>query len=328
MNGAETTTPPPGAGVPVMPEEHSLPRTAISICRGPRGPDRRAGGDSKKRELMSDSTSTPGEPMDPGPSDLGPDRAVSRKVEFPDGPNRTTVEPASVLEDDDGEAKVPGLRKAKSSGGFGRRVAGLLALVFGLAGVLLSLGAVIVSIGLGISAGDTAARLTTPIELIIDRLEARVDETDDLITRSGEAAGGKAELGARVDGLVDLTMAGTQAFETIDRHPLYGRLPVDRSGLGNLLSDFAAQAETIDSELGSAGTAGLTAANAATMSDALDMMQADVTPSRSSLESTGTSLTNWTRLVSVAGVVLGLWSAWAQSWLARRGWRGMRGVEP
>lgn len=278
---------------------------------------------------MSDDPSREGDEEFPDrdPFDDGDDSSVDREqpVTVPDGPIRTG--PEQVLEGDDGETRRPGLRRVKRPGQAGRRLLGMLALLLGLIGSALSLVGAFSSVAVGFGASDNAERLVAPIEANVDRLEVRVDQTDDLLSPSGVTAGGRAELQARVDGLVDLATAASQAFATIEDHPVYGRLPVNTDGLGESLANMEEGAKTTEAELDSAGTSGLTAQNAQVMGDQLNTMQSSFSTIQDQTEVADGSLTNWTRLGSLAGFVVSLWSLWAQTWLARRGWRGLRALD-
>lgn len=282
---------------------------------------------------MSDDTSRAGDDAFPDRDpfgDTGDDTSADRdeSIAVPDGPMRTGPDIGPVLEDDDGETRPPGLTRVRRTGQGRRRLVGALALLLGTVGSVLSVVAALSSIVVGFGAGDNVDRLMAPIEANVDRLEVRVDQTDDLIAPSGAAAGSRAELEARVDGLVDLSTAASQAFATVDDHPLYGRLPVNIDELGESLAAFEQEATTIETELESAGTSGLTAQNARVMAEGLNTMQSSFSIVEDQIEAASGSQTSWTRLGSFAGFVLSLWSLWAQTWLARHGWRSVRGLDP
>ncbi len=268
---------------------------------------------------------------DRDPYDSAGDGSSDEKDEsivVPDGPMRTGPDIGPVLEGDDGETHPPGLKRAKLGGRVWPRLAGIMAVLLGLIGSALSLVAAFSSVAGGFGAGDNADRLVVPIETTVDRLEVRVDQVDDLVTPSGATAGSRAELEARVDGLVDLATAASQAFATIDNHPVYGRLPVNIDELGESLAALDEGAMTIEVELESAETSGLTARNAQVMGEQINIMQGSFSTVQDHVDAAEGSLTNWTRLGALAGFFASLWSLWAQTWLARRGWRGLRGLDP
>lgn len=282
---------------------------------------------------MSDDTSRAGDDEFPDRDplgDTGDDTSADRdeSIAVPDGPTRTGPDIGPVLEDDDGETRPPGLTRVRRTGQGRRRLVGALALLLGTIGSVLSVVAALSWIVVGFGAGDNVDRLMAPIEANVDRLEVRVDQTDDLIAPSGATAGGRAELEARVDGLVDLSTAASQAFATVDDHPVYGRLPVNIDELGESLAALEQEATTIETVLASAGTSGLTAQNARVMAEGLNTMQSSFSLVEDQIEAASASQTSWTRLGSLVGFVLSLWSLWAQTWLARHGWRGVRGLDP
>jgi hypothetical protein len=249
-------------------------------------------------------------------------------IVVPDGPIRTGPDVGPVLEGDDGETRPPGLTQVKRPGRGRRRVVGVLALLLGSIGSALSLVAAFSSVAVGFDAGDTADRLMAPIESTVDRLDVRVDQIDDLMVPFGATTEDRAELAARVDGMVDLTTAASQAFTTIEDHPVYGRLPVNIDELGESLAAFDEGATTIEAELDSAGPSGLTAQNAEVMAERVNSMQGSFSTVQDQVEAADSSLTSWTRLGSFSGFVVSFWSLWAQTWLVRRGWRGLRGLDP
>ncbi len=282
---------------------------------------------------MSDDSTRIGEGEFPDRDPFGgagegslPDKDES--IVVPDGPMRTGPDTGPVLEGDDGETHPPGLKGARRGGRVWPRLAGITAVLLGLIGSALSLVAAFSSVAVGFGAGDNADRLVAPIEATVDRLEVRVDEVDDLVTPSGATAGSRAELEARVDGLVDLTMAASQAFTTVENHPVYGRLPVNIDELGESLAALVEGAMNIEVELDSADTSELTARNAQVMGDQINTMQGSFSTVQEHLDAAEGSLTSWIRLGSLAGFFASLWSLWAQTWLARRGWRGLRGLDP
>lgn len=206
------------------------------------------------------------------------------------------------------------------------RVAGLAALLLGVIGALVMIVFGFASIRFGFSASDTVDRTMEPIEVSFDRMETRIDETDDLIGREGIDPDRIDELRARTDGLVDVSTAAHQGFEAIEDHPIYSLLPAELSTLGSNLADFEASAMTIDSRLGSANNGdqlsdGVTRA----VSDELDDMQSRVSGGRELFLDAASSLKRWIRIGSLLGLIGSLWGLWGQISLAKRGWRGFRG---
>lgn len=215
---------------------------------------------------------------------------------------------------------------ATGSAGGRSRLAGLLALILGVLGVLVSLVFGFASIRLGFSASNTVEQAMEPIELSFDRMETRIDETDDLVARDGIDSDRIDELRARVDGLVDVANGAQQGYGAIEDHPVYNLLPADLSTLGSALTDFVTSAETIDSRLGSAGDGDeLPQAAVTAISDELDDMQSRVSGARDALDDAGSSLRRWIRIGSFLGLLGSLWGLWGQISLAKRGWRGFRG---
>jgi hypothetical protein len=217
----------------------------------------------------------------------------------------------------EGEAAPP------AGAGAGSRIAGMLALVLGILGVLLSLVTAFLFLRALFTASDLTDRAMEPVVVSFDRLEDRIDQADDLIDRRGIAEERVPELRARVDGLVDVSSAADQGFEAIDGHPLYRLLPASLSELGSTLEGFRSSAEAIDDSLGSGPV--VRPAVAASMADEIDGMQARVTEARNVIDDASSSLRSWIRLGAFLGFLVALWVLWAQTALARRGWRGLRG---
>ncbi len=206
------------------------------------------------------------------------------------------------------------------------RVAGLLALILGMVGVLVSLVFGFYALRLGISTSSTVDQAMEPIEVSFDRMETRIDETDDLVAQDGIDGDRIDELQARVDGLVDVANGAQQGFQAIEDHPVYSLLPADLSTLGSSLSDFVTSAEDIDERLGSASDGDeLPQAAATAISDELDDMQSWVSGARDAFDDAESSLRQWIRIGSFLGFLGSLWGLWGQVSLAKRGWRGFRG---
>jgi hypothetical protein len=215
---------------------------------------------------------------------------------------------------------------APSRSGGRSRIAGLLALVLGIVGSLLMVVLAVLSIRMGFRASGTVDRAMEPVEVAFDRMEARIDEADDLVNRVGTDPDGVDELQARVDSLVDVTTGADQVFASVESHPLYRLLPAELSPLGDALGDFTDSANNVDELLGdtSNGTL-LTPAVVDGVADQVDGMQSRVTSARTLLLDAATSLRRWIRIGSFLGFLGSLWGLWAQIQLARRGWRGSRG---
>lgn len=214
---------------------------------------------------------------------------------------------------------------SKTTGGR-RRLFGLAALLFGIVGSALMLVFAALFIRFGFAASDVVDRAMEPVELSFDRMEARIDETDDLIDRDGIEPGRIDELQARADGLVDVATGAHQGFESIEDHPVYSVLPADLSMVGDAMADFEESATTVDSLLGSASNGDtLPEAAVAGMADELDGMQSRVSNVRTTLSDASTSLRRWIRIGSLLGFLGSLWGLWGQWQLAKRGWRGFRG---
>ena len=202
------------------------------------------------------------------------------------------------------------------------RLVGLLALVLGLAGALVALVSAFLFLRLLFTASDTADTAMEPVASSFERLEERIDQTDDLVDREGIPDDRMDELRARVDGLVDVSSAARQGFVAVDRHPLYRLLPAELAALGESLAVYKSSAEAIDESIGSRPS--VRPAVAASVADRLDTMQAGVSDTRSGIATATTSLRRWLRLAAFIGFLVSLWGLWGQVVLARRGWRGTR----
>ena len=199
-----------------------------------------------------------------------------------------------------------------------RRLVGLLALLLGAVGCGLAVGAAVLSLRLVTQAGDVVDNAVAPIEVAFQRLDTRIDQTDNLIRE--ERFDG--ELRARVDGTVDLAERTRSDFEAIADHPLYRYLPANLDPLDTALAGFVDSAELLDERLGSSSTVRSTAA--AAMANEVDAMQAKVGQTQAVLRDAASSLRRWIRLAGLGGFLLSLWSLWGQATLMRRGWRGIR----
>jgi hypothetical protein len=200
-----------------------------------------------------------------------------------------------------------------------------MALLLGLVGILIVLVFALASIRFGFTASDTVDRAMEPIEFSFDRLETRIDETDDLVGPDGIDPDRIDELQARVDGMVDVSTAAHQGFESVEDHPVYGLLPAEISDLGAMLAEFEASANTIDSRLGSASNGQqLSDPAVQAVSDELDDMQSRVSGGRELFGDARSSLRRWIRLGAFLGLLGALWGLWGQISLTKRGFRGLR----
>ncbi|MDH3303280.1 MAG: hypothetical protein OES24_22480 [Acidimicrobiia bacterium] len=232
-------------------------------------------------------------------------------------------EPRTVLEGADGATTVPPTLVVRRGAGVGSRLAGMLAAALGLIGCLLSFVLLAICIRFGFSASSVAETTAEPLAAAVDRLETRIDQTDDLIDRDGVSGSDFRELRARLDGLADSATSASQAFSAIDDHVLYRWLPIDKSELSSSLNDFKQGAD--ESNGVALAVDSLSPAQAARIGDRINDMQTSVSGTGDLIESTVDSLKNWIRLSALGGFVLSLWSLWAQISLMKRGWRGIRG---
>ncbi len=212
-----------------------------------------------------------------------------------------------------------------AEGGPRRRLGGLLALALGLLGVVLALVLGFLALRLLFGASGRVDDAMEPIGVAFDRLEERIDQADDLIDRRGIDTDQVEVLQARVDGLVDVSTAAQQSFDSVEDHPIYGLLPADLSGLGDHLADFGASASAIEESLGSSPT--VRPAVAASMADEIDGMQSRVTGARETIDDAASSLRSWLRIAGLVGFLIALWMLWSQVVFLRRGWRGFRNRE-
>ena len=215
---------------------------------------------------------------------------------------------------------------APATGGPRRRLVGLLAMLLGVLGCLLAVVSAFLMLRLLFGASGAVDRLMEPVDRGIERLEVRIDQTDDLIDSGTIDPGNVDELRARIDGLVDITNGVGQGLDRIESHPLYGVLPAGTGDLGSAVDDFVDGAAEIDDRLGRAADGDdVSPAVAATIGDRVDAMQAGVSDVRELADDAASSLATWTRLGSIVGFLASLWGLWAQVSLTRRGWRGFRG---
>lgn len=276
------------------------------------------GDDTKRgRDGAGDPTGDPGEGFGLTAS------ADSDDTGGGDGDDAGTDESRTILEGAEGDTAVPPTIVVRRGAGVGARLAGVLAAALGLLGCLLSFALLAISIRSGFSANGVAETTAEPLAAAVDRLETRIDQTDDLIDRDGVSGSEFSELQARLDGLADTATSASQAFSAIDDHVLYRWLPIDKTELSSSLADFR---EGADESVGIALPAdSLTPAQATRVGDRINAMQTSVSGTGELVESTVDSLTNWIRLSALGGFFLSLWLLWAQISLMKRGWRGIRG---
>lgn len=224
------------------------------------------------------------------------------------------------------EIGTAGTTVAATKRGGRSRIVGLLALLLGVIGCALAAIFAVMSIRFGFGASDTVDRAMQPVEMSFDRLEARIDETDDLVNRNGTEPDRVEELQARADSLRDVATGVHQVYDQIENHPIYSLLPADLSPLGDALEGFEQSAESIDDRLGSTSNGTLLGTNVVSgVSDELDDMQGRVSGVRAMLTDAADSLRRWIRIGSLLGFLGSLWGLWGQFQLAKRGWRGFRG---
>lgn len=224
------------------------------------------------------------------------------------------------------DESAPDRFRALDQSTFGRRLAGLLALVLGVVGVGASIVVGALILWAGITASSTVDEMVAPLAETIERVETRIDQADDAVDRDGIDADRMPELRARAEGLADVGIALQGLAVAITEHPVYGRLPADLAGLGAATDDLAGRTGRIN-ELVSGTTDGraLPARTASEVTDELNTLQDDMTDLGDTLDDAAGSLKSWLRIGSLLGVVAAAWSGWAQVSLIRRGLRGLRG---
>jgi len=221
-----------------------------------------------------------------------------------------------------------GLAQSGRPAGYGlrRRLTGFLALVLGVVGMLASLVVAFLILRTGFSATSTVDNLLSPVAETIGRVETRIDQADDVVNRNGVASELMPELLARSEGLSDVAGSGRELFTTVTDHPVYGLLPAQLDPLTDALDEFAASAVRVDEVVTSAAEGrDLKAADAELVADELDGLQAKVAGAGDALDDATRSLKRWIRFGAFIGLLVSLWSFWAQFVLARRGLRAVRG---
>ncbi len=238
-------------------------------------------------------------------------------------------EAPSILEDDDLAVVPPTLSKRGTGGQLGGRFLGLIATLAGLIGCLLSLAVVVVLLRFGLAAGDSTDRLIEPIASSVSQLETRVDQADELVGRSGVPQTDIDLLSARADSLADLADGAQRSLSAIADHPVYRWLPLELEPLEGVLGGIERSSTSIAETAASGADSGrIPTADAAQVSEELNQLQAGFGEVRDAVETARDSISRWMRLAALAGVGVALWSLWAQSWLLRRGWRGVLGHAP
>ena len=262
-----------------------------------------------------DTTATDGkfEGVDPSTGDLEVDLDRDLAVDVSEG---------SVLEGDSEKTAVPPAIVKKRGGTIGGRLAGVVAALLGLVGCLLSFLLLAISVRLIFVASDAAETAAAPLSNGLERLDTRIDQVDDLIDRDGVSGTDFTELQARADGLADIGAAVDQAFSAIDNHVVYRWLPVDTEELGRTIEQFSTGADDVAAAANGSTLGGSAASRAA---ERVNNMQTAVSNVDDLVDQTVDSLTSWIRLTGLGGMILSLWSLWAQTSLMKRGWRGIRG---
>ncbi len=214
-------------------------------------------------------------------------------------------------------------------GGFRRRLAGILALILGIVGMFLAVVVGFVVLRAGFGATGLVDDLIEPVDRSLDRLETRIDQTDDAVDRDGMETEAVSRLAARSESLLDMAASANDIFSAVENHAIYRYLPADLSDLSASLASFEASATTVDEAVNGLGSGeSLDGAGAGVLADELDSMQTRVGDTREAVDSAGRSLRRWIRLGSFGGFLASIWGLWSQFCLARRGLRGLRGQRP
>lgn len=236
---------------------------------------------------------------------------------------------APILENDDQVTVPPSLSRSSKQRSFGHRLLGLVAAILGLAGCVASLALALGVLRLSLGAADASQTLMDPLSASVDRLETQVDEIDDLIGRQGVAPEDAEQLVARADGFADLADGWRQNYDAVAEHPVYQWLPVDLDQLDSAITTVETSTKIIANGAATGAESGrVPVAQAEEMSDNVNELQRNFGQVRSTVAEAGNSLTRWIRLGALGGFVASLWSLWAQTWLLRRGWRGLLGRTP
>ncbi len=290
--------------------------------------------DDGTMQLASSSRSSAGAGDDPDDMDrlLGDALGIEAGGDSGSGPG-ADPDGGGLLEGDAGDGGSGGwqpiegtdpARTARASS-FAGRAAGLIALVLGVVGVAASFTIGVLVVWAGVRASSTVNRLTEPLLENLDRIEARIDQADDAVDRDGIGAERMPELVARAEGLSDVTATAQELTENLEDHPVYGWLPADLAPLMDTVDEYADRAANVQGLVeANDEDRPLSAAVATEVVEELNAMQAGVTNVGDTIESAGDSLRRWIRIGSVIGLLVSIWSGWAQYCLARRGLRGVR----
>lgn len=255
----------------------------------------------------------------------------SNHIDFGLTSSEASTSSESVLEGlpSDLESSGAGDTGRGDGGGFRRRLAGILALMLGVVGMVLAVVFAFLVLRAGFGATGVVDDLIEPVDRAIDRLETRIDQTDDAVDRDGMETEAVSRLAARSEGLLDMAASANDIFSAVEDHAIYRYLPADLSDLSASLASFEASATTVNEAVSDLGDGeSLDGAGAGILADELDSMQTKVGDTRDAVDEAGRSLRRWIRLGSLGGFLASIWGLWSQFCLARRGIRGLRGQQP
>lgn len=198
-----------------------------------------------------------------------------------------------------------------------------MALVLGSIGAVVSVLAAVAVVWLGLAVGravDTTLDWTTRA---VDRLDSRLTETATAVTEVDELG----EIRARMARLADVASGARESLAAVTDHPLYGRLPVGMSRVDDGLSAIESSAQSLEETLEETVGGQLADEVRTSIVSELEEARTRYIDVETAIEDLAASLKRWTRLVAFGGVLLALWSLWAQVVLARIGhqWRSVRG---
>ena len=216
-----------------------------------------------------------------------------------------------------------------TGGGFRRRLAGVLALLLGVVGMALAVVVGFLVLRTGFGATGVVDDLIQPVDRAIDRLETRIDQTDDAVDRDGLAPEAVEQLSIRSQSLTDMAGSANDIFSSVQDHAIYRYLPADLADLESSLEAFEDSAALVGDTVSGLGDGeALDAPDARILADELDSMQTRVGDAGDAVDRASRSLRRWIRLGSFAGFLGSIWGLWSQFCLARRGMRGLRGQRP
>ena len=215
---------------------------------------------------------------------------------------------------------------SKPSGGVRRRLAGFLALLLGAVGMLVAIALGFLLLRTGFGARGIVDDLFEPVDAAIDRLEIRIDQADDAVTRGGVDSDGVEALATRSESLVDMAVSAKALFGSVQDQSIYRYLPADLSKVDDTLSTYETSATKVNDTVSrlQAGQS-MPDSDAQVVADEIDSMQTMVGGLRESLDDAGGSLRRWIRISSFGGLLGALWGMWSQFCLARVGLRVLRG---